>query len=153
LNRGTPSARAKRKGDVQGPPDVPVRDHATTLLHDGGIRDHGLDRLFHALADSTRRRLIDELAERDGQTLFELHVRMMQWHGASLTRQALSRHLGVLEEVGLLRCEWQWRSKFHFLELEPLRRASAIWLGAYLKKPDRKGSMSHAHRAHERARR
>jgi DNA-binding transcriptional ArsR family regulator len=112
-----------------------------------------LDRLFHALADSTRRRLIDELAERDGQTLFELHVRMMQWHGASLTRQALSRHLGVLEEVGLLRCEWQWRSKFHFLELEPLRRASAIWLGAYLKKPDRKGSMSHAHRAHERARR
>ena len=112
-----------------------------------------LDRLFHALADSTRRRLIDELAERDGQTLFELHVRMMQWHGAGLTRQALSRHLGVLEEVGLLRCEWQWRSKFHFLELEPLRRASAIWLGAYLKKPDRKGSMSHAHRAHERARR
>ena len=50
-----------------------------------------LDRLFHALADSTRRRLIDELAERDGQTLFELHVRMMQWHGAGLTRQALSR--------------------------------------------------------------
>src|ERR1700724_1862352 len=92
-------------------------------------------------------------AEGDGQTLLELHVRMTQWHGASQTRQAMSRHLAVLEEVGLLRCEWQWRSKFHFLELEPLRRASAIWLGAYLKKPDRKGSMSHAHRAHERARR
>jgi DNA-binding transcriptional ArsR family regulator len=112
-----------------------------------------LDRLFHALADSTRRRLIDELAERDGQTLFELHVRMLQWHGVSLTRQALSRHLAVLEEVGLLRCEWQWRSKFHFLELEPLRSASAVWLGAYLKKPDRKRSVSDADRAHERARR
>jgi len=61
-------------------------------------------------------------------------------------------YLAVLEEVGLLRCEWQWRSKFHFLELEPLRRASAVWLGAYLKKPNRKGSVSHAHRAHERAR-
>jgi len=112
-----------------------------------------LDRLFHALADSTRRRLIDELAERDGQTLFELHVRMTQWYGASQTRQAMSRHLAVLEEVGLLRCEWQWRSKFHFLDLEPLRRASTVWLGAYLKKPNRKGSVSHAHRAHERARR
>ena len=112
-----------------------------------------LDRLFHALADGTRRRLIDELAERNGQTLFELHVRMTQWHGASQTRQAMSRHLAVLEEVGLLRCEWQWRSKYHFLELEPLRRASAVWLGAYLKKPDRKESVSHAHRAHERARR
>ena len=109
-----------------------------------------LDRLFHALADSTRRRLIDELAERNRQTLFELHVRMTQWYGTSLTRQALSRHLAVLEEVGLVRCEWQWRSKFHFLELGPLRRASAVWLGAYLKKPDRKGSVSHAHRAHER---
>lgn len=112
-----------------------------------------LDRLFHALADSTRRRLIDELAERDGQTLFELHVRMTQWHGASLTRQALSRHLTVLEEVGLLRCEWQWRSKFHFLELAPLRRASTVWLGAYLRKPGGKGSVSHANCADERARR
>src|SRR5882757_6018815 len=106
-------------------------DHATILLHDRAANaiyaNMDLDRLFHALADSTRRRLIDELAERDGQTLFELHVRMLQWHGASLTRQALSRHLAVLEEAGLLRCEWQWRSKFHFLELEPLRRASTVW--------------------------
>lgn len=112
-----------------------------------------LDRLFHALADNTRRRLIDELAEHDGQTLFELHVRMTQWHGASLTRQALSRHLAVLEEAGLLRCEWQWRSKFHFLDLKPLQRACAVWLGAYLKKSNRKGSVAHAYRGHERARR
>jgi len=52
-----------------------------------------LDTLFQALADPTRRRLMDELAERDGQTLFELHVRMITWHGASLSRQALSKHL------------------------------------------------------------
>jgi len=111
-----------------------------------------LDLLFHALADSTRRRLIDELAERDGQTLFELHVRMIQWHGASLSRQALSRHLAVLEEAGLLRCEWQWRSKFHFVETEPLRHAFKLWLAPHVKSQRKKGVASNADRADERAR-
>ena len=84
-----------------------------------------LDLLFRALADPTRRRMLDELAERDGQTLFELHVRLVSWHGASLSRQALSKHLQVLEEAGLLRTEWRWRSKHHFLERSPLRRICA----------------------------
>jgi DNA-binding transcriptional ArsR family regulator len=88
-----------------------------------------LDALFHALSDSTRRRLLDELAERDGQTLFELHARLVSWQQARLSRQALSRHLGVLEEAGLLRTEWRWRSKHHFLVREPIRNAWKIWLG------------------------
>ena len=88
-----------------------------------------LDQLFHALADSTRRRLLDELAERDGQTLFELHARLISWHQARLSRQALSRHLAVLEDAGLLRTEWRWRSKHHFLVPEPIRTAWKIWLG------------------------
>jgi DNA-binding transcriptional ArsR family regulator len=88
-----------------------------------------LDVILRALADPTRRRLLDELAEREGQTLFELHVRLISWHGASLSRQALSKHLGVLEEAGLVRTEWRWRSKHHFLVREPLRRLWRIWLG------------------------
>lgn len=88
-----------------------------------------LESLFKALADSTRRRLLDELNERDGQTLFELHVRLVSWHGLSISRQALSKHLGMLEEAGLVRVEWEWRSKRHFLERAPLRAAWRMWLG------------------------
>jgi DNA-binding transcriptional ArsR family regulator len=90
-----------------------------------------LDPLFRALADPTRRRLMDELAERDGQTLFELHVRMITWHGASLSRQALSKHLSILEKAGVVRTEWRWRSKHHFLDRSPIRDAWKIWLSAY----------------------
>lgn len=88
-----------------------------------------LQPVFKALTDPTRRHLLDELDARDGQTLFELHVRLISWHGEALTRQALSKHLGVLEKAGLVRTEWQWRSKHHFLEREPLRRLWRIWLG------------------------
>lgn len=87
-----------------------------------------LDLLFHSLADATRRRLLDELTERDGQTVFELHVRLTTWHGASLSRQALSKHLAVLEAAGLLRVERQWRSKHHFLQREPIVQAWKLWL-------------------------
>ncbi|NVO14375.1 MAG: helix-turn-helix transcriptional regulator [Rhodoplanes sp.] len=90
-----------------------------------------LDLLFRALSDPTRRRLVDELAERDGQTLFELHVRLITWHGASLSRQALSKHLQMLEEAGLVRTEWQWRSKHHFLDRAPIRQAWTLWLGRH----------------------
>ena len=90
-----------------------------------------LDSVFHALSDSTRRGLMDELTERDGQTLFELHVRLISWQGASLSRQALSKHLTVLEEAGLLRVEWRWRSKHHFLVRDPIRLAWKLWLGRY----------------------
>jgi DNA-binding transcriptional ArsR family regulator len=87
-----------------------------------------LDLTFKALAEPTRRQLLYELKERDGQTLFELHVRLITWHGARLSRQALSKHLALLEESGLVRTEWAWRSKHHFLEREPLRRLWQTWL-------------------------
>jgi DNA-binding transcriptional ArsR family regulator len=95
------------------------------------------DRLFRALADPTRRRMLDELAERDGQTLFELHVRLISWHGASLSRQALSKHLQVLEEAGLLRTEWRWRSKHHFLERSPLRQMWDVWMRPLAEPPEK----------------
>ncbi len=94
-----------------------------------------LDPLFKALADPTRRRLLDELDERNGQTLFELHVRLVSWHGLAISRQALSKHLGMLEEAGIVRTEWRWRSKHHFLEREPLRRLWRVWLGPLAEGP------------------
>ena len=87
------------------------------------------DALFHALSAPIRRRLIDELAERGGQTLFELHVRLIGWHGAKLSRQGLSKHLSVLETADLVRIEWRWRSKHHFLTPAPIELAWNLWLG------------------------
>lgn len=110
-----------------------------------------LDLLFRALSDATRRRLLDELAERDGQTLFELHVRMLQWHGAGLSRQALSKHLATLEDAGLLRVEWRWRCKHHFIEREPIRRAWKIWLGGFVGAPAIERETKDEDRADERA--
>lgn len=88
-----------------------------------------LDPLFKALADPTRRRLLAELDELDGQTLFDLHVRLVSWDALAISRQALSKHLMVLEEAGLIRVEWRWRSKHHFIERKPLRRMWRTWLG------------------------
>ena len=110
-----------------------------------------LDRLFHALSDTTRRRLLDELAERDGQTLFELHVRLITWAQSSITRQGLSRHLAVLEETGLLRTEWRWRSKHHFLVRAPLGNAWKLWLGPLAMGQHTTGEDAHEDRADERS--
>jgi DNA-binding transcriptional ArsR family regulator len=58
--------------------------------------------LFKALADPTRRTILDELCERDGQTLFEICSRLATKHGLGSSRQAISQHLDVLESAGLL---------------------------------------------------
>jgi DNA-binding transcriptional ArsR family regulator len=84
--------------------------------------------VFKALADPTRRTILDELAERDGQTLFELCSRLTTRHGLGSTRQAISQHLGVLEEAGLIRTRKEGRYKFHDLQREPLERLADRWL-------------------------
>ena len=71
--------------------------------------------VFKALADPTRRAILDELTERDGQTLFELCSRLTTKHGLGSTRQAISQHLEVLEEAGLVRTRKEGRYKFHDL--------------------------------------
>ena len=110
-----------------------------------------VDHLFRALADPTRRRMVEELAERDGQTLFELHVRLVSWHGASLSRQALSKHLSALEDAGLVRTEWRWRSKHHFLERAPLRQLWTLWLRPLTKPMTTKEKSAHENHAVERS--
>src|SRR4029450_4698804 len=77
--------------------------------------------VFKALADATRRAILDELVEREPQTLFELCTRLAMKHGLSSTRQAVSQHLDVLEQAGLVRSERRGRYKFHHLDTTPLR--------------------------------
>ncbi|MCX0271242.1 ArsR/SmtB family transcription factor [Nocardia rhamnosiphila] len=84
--------------------------------------------VFRALADPTRRVILDELAERDGQTLFELCGRLTMRHQLSSTRQAISQHLDVLAGAGLIRTSREGRYKFHYLEREPLRNLTDRWL-------------------------
>jgi DNA-binding transcriptional ArsR family regulator len=83
--------------------------------------------VFKALSDPTRRAILDELRERDGQTLFELCVRLITFHGSSSTRQAISQHLDVLEGAGLVRTRREGRYKFHHLDTAPLREIADRW--------------------------
>ncbi len=84
--------------------------------------------VFHALADPTRRLLLDELAARDEQSLFELCGRLAMGHGVTLTRQAVSQHLAVLEDAGLVRSRRAGRTRLHTLDPEPLRDLVDRWL-------------------------
>lgn len=83
--------------------------------------------VFRALDDETRRILLDELAASDGQTLFEICSLLATRHGLSLTRQAISQHLGVLESAGLVVTERRGRSKFHYFNPEPLAEITGRW--------------------------
>lgn len=84
--------------------------------------------VFEAIATPVRRALLDELVERDGQTLFELCTRLTMKHQMALTRQAISQHLAVLESAGLVTTVWQGKYKLHYLHTEPLRLIVARWL-------------------------
>ncbi len=84
--------------------------------------------VFRALADPTRRRILDELVERDGQTLFEICARLVTRHGLGLSRQAISQHLAVLEAAGLVVSRREGRYKFHDLNTGPLERIATRWL-------------------------
>jgi DNA-binding transcriptional ArsR family regulator len=83
--------------------------------------------VFKALADPTRRAILDELQERSGQTLFELCNRLISRHDLSSSRQAVSQHLDVLEAAGLVRTRRAGRYKFHDLDTSPLRAIVDRW--------------------------
>ncbi|MHC9295075.1 ArsR/SmtB family transcription factor [Mycobacterium sp. LTG2003] len=84
--------------------------------------------VFKALADPTRRIILDELTERDGQTLFEICARLLTNHGLSSTRQAVSQHLDVLEDAGLIETRREGRYKFHHINTAPLEPIVERWL-------------------------
>jgi DNA-binding transcriptional ArsR family regulator len=91
--------------------------------------------VFKALADPTRRALLDELQDRDGQTLFELCARLVSRHGVGSSRQAVSQHLDVLADAGLVTRRREGRYTFHHLDTAPLRVITERWPSG--RRPDR----------------
>lgn len=85
------------------------------------------DDVFKALADPTRRIILDELTEHSGQTLFEICSRLSMRHRLGLSRQAISQHLAVLEVAGLVETRREGRYKFHDLNTAPLRQITERW--------------------------
>ena len=87
----------------------------------------GVGDIYRALADGTRRTILDELADRDGQTLFEICTRLTMKHRIGASRQAISQHLAVLEDAGLVRTSRSGRYKFHSIDTSPLREIDERW--------------------------
>lgn len=83
--------------------------------------------VYRAVADPTRRAILDELRDRDGQTLFELCTRLINNHGTTSSRQAISQHLTVLEEAGLVRTRRVGRTKIHHIDTAALRSIVERW--------------------------
>src|SRR3954449_9187037 len=85
----------------------------------------GNDDVFRALADPSRRRLLDSLNARNGQTLRELCA------GLDMTRQSVSKHLDVLEAANLVTTVWQGREKLHYLNAAPINEIAERWITRY----------------------
>jgi DNA-binding transcriptional ArsR family regulator len=83
------------------------------------------DRVFRALADPTRRLLLDRLFERDGRTLTELESQL------EMTRFGVMKHLRVLEEAGLVVSRKAGRARLHFLNPVPIRQIYDRWIDKY----------------------
>ncbi|HEX8950189.1 MAG TPA: helix-turn-helix domain-containing protein [Polyangia bacterium] len=84
-----------------------------------------MDAVFKALADATRRRLLDRLRADAGQTLGELCARL------AMTRQAVSKHLALLEDAGLVVTVRRGREKLHYLNPDPIHAISERWIGKF----------------------
>src|SRR5688500_7077369 len=90
-----------------------------------GAVPEDLTLVFKALADPTRRQLLDRLHERNGQTLGELCASL------AMARQSASQHLSVLEAANLVSTVWHGREKLHYLNPVPLHEVTERWIGKY----------------------
>ena len=84
-----------------------------------------LDAAFRALADPSRRHLLDRLHARNGQTLNELA------DGLDMSRQAVTKHLVLLEAANLVVTEWRGREKLHYLNPVPIHEIAERWIGKF----------------------
>lgn len=84
-----------------------------------------MDEVFKALADPSRRKLLDRLNERNGQTLHELCA------GLDMTRQSVTKHLAILEAANLISTLWRGREKLHFLNAAPINEIAERWISHY----------------------
>ncbi len=83
------------------------------------------DAVFRALADASRRQLLDSLYSRNGQTLGELCA------GLTMTRQAVTKHLAILQNANLVSTRRQGREKLHFLNPVPINDIAERWIGKF----------------------
>jgi DNA-binding transcriptional ArsR family regulator len=83
------------------------------------------DSVFRALADASRRLLLDRLHARNGQTLGEL------CQGMEMSRQAVTKHLAILEEANLVTAHRQGREKLHFINPVPINGIAERWIGKF----------------------
>jgi DNA-binding transcriptional ArsR family regulator len=84
-----------------------------------------MDDVFRALADASRRELLDRLFAQNGQTLNELCARLV------MTRQAVSKHLAILENANLVATVRRGREKLHYLNPVPIHEIAERWIGKY----------------------
>ena len=84
-----------------------------------------MDAVFKALADESRRQLLDRLHAENGQTLNDL------CGGLDMSRQAVTKHLGILEEANLIAVQWRGREKLHYLNSVPINEIAERWIGKY----------------------
>lgn len=84
-----------------------------------------MDKVFKALADASRRKLLDRLYAENGQTLNELCQRL------DMTRQAVSKHLALLEDANLVATVRRGREKLHYLNPVPINEIADRWIGKY----------------------
>ena len=83
------------------------------------------DAVFRALADASRRLLLDRLHARNGQTLTEL------CQGLGMTRQAVAKHLSILAEAHLVSWKWEGRERLHFINPVPINDIAERWIGKF----------------------
>ena len=84
-----------------------------------------MDKVFKALADTSRRELLDRLRADNGQTLGQLCACL------DMTRQAVTKHLAVLEEANLVVVLWRGREKLHYLNPVPIHEIAERWIGKF----------------------
>jgi DNA-binding transcriptional ArsR family regulator len=84
-----------------------------------------MDAAFRALADPSRRQLLDRLHARNGQTLNELA------DGLDMSRQAVAKHLALLEAANLVVTQWRGREKLHYLNPVPIHEIAERWIGKF----------------------
>src|ERR1700761_5131179 len=84
-----------------------------------------MDAVFKALADKSRRQLLDRLHNKNGQILGEL------CEGLAMSRQAVTKHLAILEEANLVAVQWRGREKLHFINPVPINDIAERWIGKF----------------------
>lgn len=88
-----------------------------------------MDAVFRALADRSRRQLLDSLHTCGGQTLNQLCAQL------DMSRQAVTKHLAILEQANLVTTSWEGREKHHFLNAVPINEIAERWIGKYERGP------------------